>query len=80
MTEEIKMCVFCEECDHEEGIDYGGQTGYQEGSYNCKSGHFVYETEDLEELQGWALRAMTCKDYKLAEKVKKELEKRGIIR
>ena len=71
---DIKMCVFCEKCEHEEGINYGGQTGYQEGYYKCTAGHFGYEGEELD---GWALRAMDCPDYELSYKVQEELNKRG---
>lgn len=71
---EIKMCVYCEHCEHEDGIDYGGQTGYQEGSYHCSKRHFSYEPEELD---GWALRAMDCPDYELSAAVKKELKERG---
>ncbi len=71
---EIKMCVYCEHCNHEEGYMVSEITGWQEGSYSCDKKHFSYEWEEMD---GWALRAMDCPDYELSHKVQKELKARG---
>ena len=72
---EIKMCVYCEYCEHEEGYMVSEITGWQEGSYGCNKGHLGYESED--DIEGWALKAMDCSDYELSHKVQKELDKRA---
>ena len=69
MATEIRMCIFCEHCDHEEGYMVSEVTGWQEGSYSCNKKHFYYGGENLDD--GWTLKAMNCPDYNLKKEIQK---------
>ena len=70
---DIKLCVFCDHCDYERGFGGSDVTAAEDDFYSCSKRHFKHN--ELDEIEGWALQAMKCQDYKLSQKVQKEIDK-----
>ena len=76
MTQQIKMCVYCEHCEREYAsvTASGPKAGdHVPAHYKCRQDYFDYAYDDI--YGAWILKAMTCPDYELSHKVIEELEK-----